>query len=381
MRAWWRLLRRYHFAVDLRYVHIAVFDTLASVSNSVLGAIEQRVYARRLRATPADPDLLFVLGHWRTGTTLLHELLALDPRAAAPTVYQCLAPHHFLLTERFLPRLLWMLVPNRRPMDDMAFGWDSPFEDDFALCLMGARSPAETIAFPNAPRQTRELLEVRTLPDDDVQTWRETMLAFVRKLALRQPQRRLVLKSPVHTCRVRLLLELFPQARFVHIVRDPVKVFASSKHLFRTMVRTQGLQRLDEDGFEEAVLSTFEFMHACFERDRPLLAPGQLHELRYEDLVRDPPGAIRALYANLGLAYGPQLDAAIKAYIAARADYRTNSYMPSAADRAIVGRRWAPLLARYGYDCGAEPAAQAGVTRRASSAATSWLCGGASTSK
>ena len=83
------------------------------------------------------------------GTTLLHELLIRDPRHAFPTTYECLVPHHFLMTESWLPKLLWWMMPSRRPMDNMPAGWDRPQEDEFALCLLGQPSPYERIAFPN----------------------------------------------------------------------------------------------------------------------------------------------------------------------------------------------------------------------------------------
>src|SRR5688572_29893138 len=101
-RAWWMLLHRYRYAVNAPQLHIAAVDTILSPVNSFLGGVERLAFGRRVaRQTVSDP--LFVLGHWRTGTTLLHDLLALDPKNACPTTYQCCAPHHFLLTERALP--------------------------------------------------------------------------------------------------------------------------------------------------------------------------------------------------------------------------------------------------------------------------------------
>lgn len=94
---------------------------------------------------------VFIIGHWRTGTTLLHELLILDPRHNFPNTYQCLEPNHFLLTEKFFKSYFNFLLPTRRPMDNMEAGWDKPQEDEFALCMMGQPSPYLDVAFPNNP--------------------------------------------------------------------------------------------------------------------------------------------------------------------------------------------------------------------------------------
>src|SRR5262249_40574101 len=162
---------------------------------------------------------------WRTGTTLLHELLALDEHHACPTTYQCLAPHHFLMTAGWLPRLLWFLVPALRPMDNMAAGWGRPQEDEFALCLMGQPSPYLTTAFPTRPPQDPEALAREGMAPRALASWKRTFLPLLRQVVLQSPGKRLVLKSPPHSCRIKVLLELFPDARFVHIVRDPHVVF------------------------------------------------------------------------------------------------------------------------------------------------------------
>ena len=92
---------------------------------------------------------IFILGHWRSGTTLLHELLVQDPRHTFPNTYQCFDPCHFLLTERLVRRYCNWLLPARRIMDNMPVGWERPQEDEFALALLGQPSPYLTIAFPN----------------------------------------------------------------------------------------------------------------------------------------------------------------------------------------------------------------------------------------
>jgi omega-hydroxy-beta-dihydromenaquinone-9 sulfotransferase len=349
-RAWWGLLRRHRFAVGWGHAYIAAVDTIASLLNSFLGGVEQVVYGRRIARAEMAADPLFIIGHWRSGTTLLHELICLDRRHACPTAYQCCAPHHFLLTERILPRLLWFLAPGRRPIDAMELGFGSAFEDEFALCLLGARSPYESIAFPNSGGLRPELFDPQTLQPGEARRWRALLVGFLKKLTLRYPRRRLVLKSPPHTCRIRVLLELFPRAQFVHIVRNPYDVFPSAMHLWRTLHCVQGLQRPAADGLEERVFSTFLHLHACLERDRPLIPAGQFHELRYEDLVRDPAGELRRLYDHLHWAESAEARDSVDAYFAARAGYATNRYELSVAEREAIRQQWGDIIRRYGYE-------------------------------
>src|SRR5205823_11835288 len=144
------------------------------------------------------------------GTTLLHELLIRDPRHAFPTTYECLAPHHFLISRSWLPKLFWWLMPRRRPMDNMPAGWDRPQEDEFALCMLGQPSPYLRIAFPNTVPADDGSLDLSGLSATARRRWKAMYLRFMREVTAVNGGRRLILKSPPHTCRIPDLLALFP---------------------------------------------------------------------------------------------------------------------------------------------------------------------------
>src|SRR4249920_1804084 len=100
----WRILASNRFRVHLRYWPECLVDLAFASANSALGTVEHLLYRGAVEKVVLGDDPIFVIGHWRTGTTLLHELLALDPRLRSPTNYECLVPHHFLLTGRWLKR-------------------------------------------------------------------------------------------------------------------------------------------------------------------------------------------------------------------------------------------------------------------------------------
>ncbi len=347
--AWARLLIRNRFAVHPSRWHVLFIVTLVSLFHTALRLLQQAWFGDRPERTPIREAPVFIIGHWRTGTTFLHELLILDPRHAYPTTYECLEPNHFLLTEGWLPRLVWWMMPSRRPMDNVKAGWDRPQEDEFALCMMGQPSPYLTIAFPNRPPMDEAAYDLEGLPPRALAGWKRAFLRFLKQITFRNPKR-LILKSPPHSCRIKTLLELFPDARFVHIVRDPYVVFPSTVNLWKALYRDHGMQQPTFAGLDEYVLRTFTHFYKRIDAGRALVAPSRFYELHYEDLVRDPAGQMKALYRHLELGDFENVRPRLEAYLASLKGYETNRYQLSPERRAEITRRWGDVIRKYGYE-------------------------------
>ncbi|MBX7073409.1 MAG: sulfotransferase [Pirellulales bacterium] len=346
---WTRELAVNRFAVSPTRAHMAVAGTIYSVFNSSLGVLENLIYRSRVAATPITHEPIFILGHWRCGTTLLHELLILDPEHASPNTWQCFAANHFLLSEQIGKKLLWFMLPAQRPMDNMPLGWDNPQEDEFALCNLGIPSPYLSILFPNAPPRYPQYLDLAGLSAEELDRWKGTLHRFLQRVSYRE-RKRLVLKSPPHTARVKTLLELFPDARFVHMVRDPEVLFASTMHLWKSLYESQGLQRPSFDGLEEHVFETFNRLHQKFQEERALIAPNRLCEMRYEDLVNAPLPQLDALYAQLELGDFKRARPRVEQYFNREKNYKTNRYELDDARRAEIRERWGDYLKTHGYE-------------------------------
>jgi hypothetical protein len=345
---WLPLVAEHHARASLSRWGLMVTITAAAAFNSVAEALSTARFRRQLQSPPTTPPPLFIIGHWRSGTTLLHELLMLDDRFFCPNTYQCFAPGHFLLTESFMTTAIGWMIPSKRPMDDVAAGWDRPQEDEFALMNMGAPSPYRRMAFPVTSPAVPQALDLKGLPPAELDRWRGTLRRFLEMLAVADP-RRPVLKSPPHTARVGVLAEMFPEARFLHVVRDPFVVFASTMRLWRSLHDVQGLQVDHGETLEPYVFAAFEEMYAAFERDRAALPAGRLHELRYEDLVADPVGALAESYERLGLDDFERVRGPLEEQARSMKRYRTNTYDHDPRIVAEVARRWRPFLDRYGY--------------------------------
>jgi len=352
--AWMRLLINNRFAIHWSRSYIAVIVTLASIMHSVLAVVQSLIYGRALRQTQLKAPPIFILGHWRTGTTWLHEMMIQDPRFGYPTTYQCIDPHHFLLTEKLFSKMLAYLMPKERPMDHVKAGFDRPQEDEFALCMKGQPSPYATIAFPNHPPQDQEYLDLEPVESRALAGWKKALTDFLVCVTYKTGKR-LVLKSPPHTARVSILKEMFPGALFIHIVRDPYVVFSSTVNLWRTLYAVQGMQIPRYEGLQEHVLTTFSRMYAKLEQSKRSLAAEEFFELRYEDLVNDPAATMRGIYDHFGLGGWSEMQPRLEQYLAGLRGYETNKYRLTAEQRSEIDRRWGDVIRRYGYDKVDEP--------------------------
>ena len=347
--SWLTVLARYRFRIGWKQLPIAAAVTALSIAQTLLRCLEHLVYGKKIAATTINDPPVFIIGHWRSGTTLLHELMALDTRFTYPTTYECFSPHHFLVSGPIVRPLIEAVLPAKRLQDDMAIGFDRPQEDEFALCLLGVISPYMNYAFPQQMARHGDYYDIEKAKPAERERWEQTLLRFLKKITLARP-RPIILKSPTHTFRVKTLLRLFPGARFVYIVRNPYDVFLSTLHLRKVLSRAISFQQENFTGLEESVFKVFIRMHQSFEKSRSLIPAGQLHTLRYEDLEKDPVGQLRALYSSLGLSGFDSVVPALNQYLAGVANHKKNSYSLTPELLAEITRRWGFFIRQYGYD-------------------------------
>jgi omega-hydroxy-beta-dihydromenaquinone-9 sulfotransferase len=345
---WLKLLRENRSSVDSAYLLRAVAISFAAAWNSVFQCYEQCRYGRRWKDVPVPPPL-FVLGHWRSGTTHLHYLLGLDDRFACPNFYQVFFPHTFLSTERRFSGLTAFLLPEHRAYDNMRLDLKVPCEDEFAMCVSGFMTPYLTGVFPRRAAHYDRFLTFRGAPPQAAEEWKSSLRLLLKKLMLRHGKP-LILKSPPHTCRIKLLLGMFPEARFVHIHRDPYAVFQSMIHTYATGLPFGRLQRTDEVDWAERVIRQYKELYAAFFEERCLIAAGHFHELGFEALEKDPVGEVRQLYEALGLPEFAKVEPTLRAYVDSLSGYRKNVLPELAPDvRHRIAGEWGRCFEEWGY--------------------------------
>ncbi len=332
----------------MRYAMAVLVGGCAAVSSGL--SLTQRLLLNRKIADVEIEPPIFVIGHWRSGTTLLHELLALDSQFTYPTTFQCFVPGHFLISQSVLEPLVRLLLPSKRPMDGMAAGVGLPQEDEFALLGMGAPTPYRHIAFCKEPASHLEMLNFRDADPQEVETVRRSLEWFYKSVSLKSAGR-LVVKSPTHTGRIGELARWFPGARFVHISRNPYKVFPSTVHLWRSLVSVQGYQLppASDDEFGQYVHECYERMYDGYFDGRDQLPADSLLEIRFEELVKDPVSVVNQIYKAFDLPGFEEARPRIRQYWSARENHRVNKTTLNSAAREAIDERWRRYLREFGY--------------------------------
>lgn len=316
-----------------------------------LRLFERVFYEPRVRAVQMDKPPVFVVGHWRTGTTHLHNLLTQDPNFGFVSTFQTIAPASFLIGEQTLKPLIARILPRKRHTDNMALSADSPQEEEFAMCTLCPHSLYVGWYFPQRMRELfRQYVLFDGVSTETMAEWRDNYLGVLKKAYYHTKGKQLVLKNPVNTGRIRVLLDLFPEAKFVHICRNPYVVFKSTQWLHRSTVDLIGLQDITDAEIEENVLLFFQQMMGRFLEERDMIPAGNLVELRYEDLEQRPIEEMERIYEALGLPGWTVARERIGAYVAAGAGYRKNRFSMSDADMEKVEAHWGFALEAWGYD-------------------------------
>ena len=329
-----------------RQIQHSLWQTLGPGSIlSAIDSMQQTVYRDQLAQANLSCAIV-VLGYWRSGTTLLHELLCLDKRYTYPTTHACMNPHHFLFSEA--SALAREGVSAQRPMDEMEVRPASPQEDEFALLGLGARSPYEALIFPQVLPEALKLTDPTDLSADEAKRWREVFVSFLKGVSVRGAGKPIILKSPTHGARVATLRKLLPDARYILIVRDPITNFESVVRMWRKMFETYALGPIPpDDEIREAVLMDrpqFEAKLAPATNDLPA---NRFATLTYEALARDPLASVARLYDTLELGDFNLVRDKVGKEIGRRRGYQAKSALPSDAWQARIHMEWAPILAQH----------------------------------
>ena len=264
-----------------------------------LAWLQALILRPRLQAMQLPDDPIVIVGHWRSGTTFLHQLLAADPQTATARNSFTVAPQVAVLLKPWLAPVLQRWMSRTRPIDAVPWSALDPQEDEIGLARLTPDTNMAGVAFPQDYAHHFRRCVLASSKDFEQQLLRFTRLTWLHDGA---GKTRLLIKNSAHTARVALLLRMFPKARFVLLKRDPSASIRSLVQVKQSLAHLVGLQApLGEVDQVEETTAAHRALIDAFERSRSLIPPGQLLEVAYEDLIADPLAVTERIYRELNL--------------------------------------------------------------------------------
>jgi omega-hydroxy-beta-dihydromenaquinone-9 sulfotransferase len=304
-----------------------------------------------IRRTELAGPPLFLLGFGRSGTTHLHNLMWQDPQFGGVTNYQAAMHPIALMGRKWLPKLFASRLPAKRPMDNVAISLDGPQEEEMAMINATEHAPLHVMNFPQAIPELYDRYVV-DLGKDPVATegWKKGYMEVLRKATILSDHKRLVLKTPPNTARVKILLDMFPDARFVNIVRNPYPVYQSMRNMYRKTMPGAVLQEFEWDAIDEWTITGYQKQMRKYLAERDLIPKGNLVEIRYEDLDAQPIKNLENIYATLGLGDFDTVRKPLEAYLQSLGTYEKNKFDFPPDVISTVNENWGFAFDAFGYE-------------------------------
>jgi len=218
------------------------------------------------------------------------------------------------------------------------------------LCTSTFLSTHMARHFPNNRDEYKKYLTMKEANEDEKTLWKSALDMFARKILFHYGTDDILLfKAPPNTAKIKLILELYPDARFIHIYRNPFHVFQSVLHMERKSLPLCAYQKITEDGLKDFIIWRYKAMYDSFLEDKNDIPEKQFTELSFEELVKNRVAAIEKIYKDLQMEGFESTRPELEKYVYSISDYQKNRYSLSKEDRELVRNEWKRFIDHWGY--------------------------------
>lgn len=299
---------------------------------------------------PLAQDPVFILGHWRSGTTFVHNVLSKDKRFGFNTTYQTVFPHLMMWGQSFFKRSMSFLMPDKRPTDNMELAVDLPQEEEFALANMMPYTYYNFWFYPKYQQvYADKYLLFNDIQEEELNVFEDTFKKLIKISLWNTRGQQFLSKNPPHTGRVKELVKMFPNAKFIYLIRNPFTVLESTRNFFTNTIQPLKLQDISNEELEQNIISIYSQLYHKYESDKFLIPKGNLIEVRFEDFEADALGKTKEIYETLNLPGFEDAEKAIRNYVGEKKGYRKNKYKYDERTVKLVEDNWSFALDQWGY--------------------------------
>ena len=346
---WIRILRENNYHISWPFIPKAIYVSLMIALLTPLRMKENKFCNTNLSEIDIPPPI-FIIGHWRSGTTFMHYLMGNDPNLAYVSTMETLAPNVFLTNDAFLHNYMRERLPTKRPMDNLELHADLPYEDEYALANVNPHSFYNGWYFPkNIMSYFEKYVMYENVNKKVIDIWGKDYTHFLKKIAYKKPGKRILLKSLVNTAKIKHLLDLFPDAQFIHIHRNPYDVYKSTWKLYKSILPLFSFQHVDYEMLDKAILKIYHDIYKKYLAEKSLIPKENLYEISYKTFVKDPLDNLKKIYDFLGIKGFTKAKPHFQKYIDFHKNYKKDKYVISKAEKEKVVKNWNFTFDAFGY--------------------------------
>ncbi|DAC72889.1 MAG TPA: sulfotransferase [Thermoplasmata archaeon] len=345
-----RLLTQNKFNIDAQYIPRMIYSLTLSTVMLPFYIKERFQYDRRTDQTEITNSPLFIIGHWRSGTTYLHNALSMDKNLGYFTTFQAYLPGVFLGSEKVFKPLVASSIPKKRPMDDVAMDAEFPQEDQYAIGAFSPYSYYHGWCFPKNMELYNNSVCMDGVQKDTIDEWKRYYLYLLKKITLHQKGKQLVLKNQDNTGKIKILLEMFPNSKFIYLYRNPYDLYFSMMKFMRVTIPRYCIQKPPKiEDIEDSMMDLYARMVQKYIKEREHIPKGNLVQVRYEDYITQPLQEIEHIYEALHLEGFRDAEPAFRSYIRSQKSIKTDRYIMNDDIKQKIKKKWGFAVKEFGY--------------------------------
>ncbi len=302
---------------------------------SIFHRKERSIYKEKIEQHRLPEDPIIIIGHWRTGSTFLHQLLSMDTNLVTSNVFQGSIPDSFLTSRNSYEPIMGRALRGTRPMDQVKLSMDEPLEDEYALLRLCSYSPLERVIFPKKKTYFLKDFPGFLPKGKKLNEWKSALEYFYKKLTL-ENNKTILIKNPFHSLRMEVLNEIFPKARFIHIIRHPYNVVPSTIRMWDIVGTQNAMNNKWTKPSVKEVSEMLNLMLQKIESDSGLFPNNRFYEVKFEDLENDPLHEIKQIYKQLNVEFLERFEQQINKFLISVKDYQKNKYSIPETDKLEI---------------------------------------------
>lgn len=269
--------------------------------------VEEILYKKKMENSELKEHPVFILGYYRSGTTYLQRVLALNPKWANITLLQTVIPEcSMTLGKPFMwfSKFIFKFIKIKNAYHKTEFDWNIVGEEDVAVTSLVCEATCYWgFMFPS---KAEEYFERFSYFGDkkkagDIELWKKEFHSVVKRFNFIFNNQQMLLKSPPNVAKIKELNELYPNAKFIFIYRNPYSVLKSVRRLWEINGKMNYQENPSPEKIDELTIKDFSQSMDRYYEYKSLVDPTRVFEIKYEEFIKNPETVLTNCWSHLKL--------------------------------------------------------------------------------